>query len=882
MKWWQLKKKDADLERELRSDLELEQEEQRERGLSEEDARYAARRAFGNATLIREQTHEAWGWASVEHVWQDVRYAARQLRRSPGFSAVVVLILGLGIGANCTIFSFVDAVLLKPLRVPHPERLIRIYARGPSGHYGAGFSYPEFEYLRGHDSSFRGLAIEAERPQLHMVVGDTSTEIRGEFVSANYFPLLEIEPRLGRGFLPEEDASPGRDPVAVISDRMWIAWFNRDPSVLGRLVSINSISFKIVGVAMPGFEGDLQGLPVDVWMPSMMYGAAGYGCDDGSFNCSLFDSMIGVLTPGSSPARAQAESGSTMTWSATDWPERPSRRQIAVVSASRQSPDNQAEDAAQLRLLAGVTASLLLIVCVNLAGMLVVRGLMRRKEVAIRLSIGAATSRIVRQLLTENLVLASLGGMLGVGLSFAGKQIVSDFYSTDSEGFRHLYDLAFDWRVLVYSIGLTVGAGIFFGLLPALRALRHDLITDLKDSGLAERHSSSSAGAALVIGQIGISIVLVIASALLIRSASEIRKGTNFDPENALVLRLRPELLKYTPQQVSALVRRVYQRLSAVPQVESLAFMQGGEGLVWDWRSGREVQISTSAQTLDQSRGLQVRKQDVSRDFFRTMKIPLLQGREFGDQDLEGAPAVAVINEALAQRLQPANAAVGHTIFVNGRPFQIIGICADLQPPNPMYAPEPHLYLSYWQSNATREGDIRLVFRAHGDAGRLLPFIRRAIQSVDPNVPVGEDMPLAEQVRLEYRPLLLAQKVMTFCGLFALCLSTLGLYSIIAFSVRARGREIAIRMALGARRQDVLALFVAQGARLAIAGVLAGGVAALMTTRLLATLLYGIKATDPAVHFFAAVLLFLVAIAACFVPAMRAASIDPAQTLRSE
>ena len=882
MRWWQFRRRDADLERELRSDLELEEEEQRENGLSADEARYAARRAFGNPALIKEQAHEAWGNAALDHLVMDVRYALRQLRRSPGFSAVAVLMLALGIGANCTVFSFVDALFLKPLAVAHSERLVRIYAKGPAGHYGAGFSYPEFKLLRDRASSYAALSIEAERPQLHLVLGDDSMEVRGEFVSGNYFTLLGVEPHLGRSFLPEEDMVPGRNAVVVISDLLWKTRFNRDPAVLGRVIPINSIPFKVIGVAPPDFYGDLAGLPVEVWIPSMMYGAAGYGCDDGTFNCSLFESMVGALAPGYSGSRAQTEAASIMVWSATDWPERPSRRQIALSAASRESPDSQADDAAQFRRLASATAVLLLIACANLGGLLLARGLARRKEIAVRLSIGAGGSRIVRQLLTESLMLAFLGGIFGLMLSMVGKKSLSDFYATDSEGFHHLYDLGLDWRVLLYSMAVSLIAGVVFGLVPALRALRHDLITDLKDGGPLEPHTKGWLRSALITGQIALSMILVIASGLLIRSASEVRKGTNFDPKNLLVLRLRPELLKYTQPQMEALVHRVDERLRGTPGVQSVAFMQGGEGLIWNWQNGRDAEVSAIPGSRLETAGLQVLKQDVSSVFFETLKIAILGGREFNEQDRAGSPRVAIVNEALAQRMWPAGSAGGHNLYVNGQSYQVIGVCANLQPESSVYSPELHLYLSYWQSNATREGDVRLAIRVFSNPLTSLRLVRRAIQSVDPNVPVGEDMPLSEQVSLEYMPILLAQSVMSFCGLLALCLSAMGLYSVLAFAVRMRSREIGIRMALGARRQDILGLVVAEGAKLAVTGTAAGAVAAPISTRLLAGLLYGVRTSDPATYIGVTVLLLLVALTASGLPASRAASIDPMQALRKE
>jgi predicted permease len=871
-----------ELDAELRFHMEHQVEKYMQSGLTRAEARRRTRLEFGGLEQVKEDCREARGVAFVETLAQDVRFGLRMLRKSPGFTVVAVLTLALGIGANTAIFGFVDALFLKPLAVSNPEQLMRVYAKGPSGHYSAGFSYPEFKQLRDHNSSFAALSVETERPQLHLVTGDDSQEVRGEFVSGNYFSLLGIQPRLGRAFLPEEDAVPGRDAVVVISDQLWRASFNRDPATPGREIHINGISFRVIGIAPPGFYGDLTGLPVEVWIPAMMFGAAGYGCDGASYNCSLFDAMIGRLSPGQSGAGAQAEAKTAIVWSASNWPETPSRRQIVLTSASGESPDDQADDTAEMRLLLSVTASLLLIACANLAGLLFARGVTRRRELAVRLSIGAKRARVMRQLLTESLLLGSLGGAAGLGFSLGAEQMLSKFYATNSEGFHHLYDLSFDWRVLVYSISLALITSITFGLVPAIRASRQNLVAELKGGGPSEQHARGWLRHVLVIGQVCLSMVLVIAAGLLIRSSLEVRRGTNFDPQHMIVLRLRPELTKYTQAQIDSLVRRVNERLSLTPSIQSVTFMEGGEGLVWEWRSGRDAQVSLPGQAQAPGFGLLVRKQDVSENFFRTLSVPLLQGREFGEQDRTGSPRVAIVNETLARSLWSVGSAVGHTVLINRELCQVIGVSADIQPQNSVHAPEPHLYLSYWQSNATREGDIRLAIRVAGEPARALAAIRHIVQSLDPNVPIGEDMPMSEQVNLEYMPILLAQRVTSFCGLLALCLSAMGLYSILAFAVRTRTREIGIRMALGARRQDVLRLVVGQGTKLALIGVATGTIAALLSMRLLASLLFGVKTTDPATYVCVTVLLFLVACAACYFPARRAASIDPMQALRTE
>jgi predicted permease len=814
--------------------------------------------------------------------FQDLRYALRQLSKSPGFTAVTILTLGIGIGANTAIFSFVDAMYLKPLAVFEPERLLRIYAKGPSGHYGAGFSYSEFALLRDHDSSFSALSVETTISQLHLVYAGDSEEIRGEFVSSNYFSLLGIQPAVGRSFLPAEDSVPNRDAVAVISDHLWKAHFNQDPAVLGREIHINGILVKVIGVAPAGFYGDVTGIPTEMWIPAMMIGAVGYGCDGGSDNCSLFDAMIGRLSHGLTAVNAQAEVSSRIVWSATDWPEKPSRRQVVLMSANGESPDAQVEHKQQLRMLMSVTASLLLIGCANLAGLLLARGVTRGKEIAVRLSIGATRSRVIRQLLAESFLLASLGGVVGLLFSYAAQQILSRFYGTDSEGFHHLYDLSFDWRVLVYSLALALITGAVFGLVPAIRVSRQDLVTELKQGGTAGQHARGWLRRGLIVGQLAVSMILMVCSGLLVRSALEIRRGTNFDPEHVVVLRLRPELTKYAQQQTESLVRRLDQLLNVTPNIQSAAFMEGGEGLVWDWRSGRDARVSVTPQSQTQNEVLTVRKQDIGQNFFRTLRVPLLQGREFGEQDRPGSSRAAIVNEALAQRLWPTESAVGRALFVNAQPFEIVGVSANIQPESRLHPPEAHLYLSYWQSNATREGDIRLAIRVAGDTELALRTIRRAVQSLDPNVPIGEDMSLLEQLNLEYMPVVLAQNVMCFCGLIAVCLGAMGLYSVLAFAVRTRTRELGIRMALGARKEDVLRRVLAQGTELTSLGLVIGLFGAVIATRFLASLLFGVRATDPITYICAAILFVLVALAACYFPARRATRIDPVQALHFE
>ena len=874
---------DRELDEELRSHLEMAAEEHRRQGMTAEESRNKARRDFGGVTQIREHLRSREGWPFLENLRRDVGYALRQMMRAPGFTAVVVLTLALPIGANTAVFNLVDAFYLKPLALPHSDRLARIFAAGPSGDMTAGFSYQEFQGLRNRLTSFTALAVERPVPQLHLVADGDSAEVQGAFVSADYFDVLGVQPDRGRSFLPAEDTVPGRDAVAIISDRLWKSRFDGNPAVLGSELRVNGVFFRVIGVTPPGFNGDLTGFPADLWLPAMMAGPTNRACEDGTLNCALFDQIIGRLAPGRSFTTAQAEARSGMVWSATDWPERPSKRQLVVRPANGTSFRLPDESAVQMQWLMFVTGLLLVVASTNLAGLLLARGTTRRREIAVRLSVGASRSRVIRQLVAESLVLAFAGEALGLLFSIAATNLIAGFYAFDSEGYRQFYGLQLDWRAVVYSMAVALVVGVLFGLVPAFRTSKQNPVTELKEGRAAGRLGRGWLRNSLVIGQVAVSMALVVCAVLLLRSSLKIGRGTHFDPAHVVVFRLRPELIHYTPQQTESLIRQAEQRLSALPDVESVAFMRGDEGLMWNWQNGHDAQIGLpGSRPAGAHQGLTALRQDVSAGFFHTLRIPLLQGREFEAQDRAGSPVVAVLNQALATRLWPQSDAVGRFVVIDGKPVRVIGVCADIQPQSKSSAPEPHLYLSYWQSNASTTGILRMAVRVAGDPAAHLAAIRRVIQSIDQDVPIGEAMPMAEQIGLEYMAVLLARDVGSLCALLALCLSAMGLYSTLAFAVRARTHEIGVRMALGATRGMVLRLVIRQGTWLALAGVTIGVVVSMLLTRLVASLLFGVEATDLATYLCVVVVLVPTALAASYLPARRAASIDPVQALRAE
>ena len=812
-------------------------------------------------------------------ILHDLQYAMRLFRKSSLVTVVMLLILGVGIGANTAIFTLVNALYFKPLNVEHPDEIVKVFAKGRVA-YGAGFSYPEYLALRDHNSSFSSLAAESTVAQLHLVSEGKTMEARGAFVSANYFPSLDVKPLLGRFFLPEEDLVPDRDPVVVIGAQMWKRQFGGDPTAIGRRITINRVELQIVGVAPPSFSGVHAGTPEELWLPSMMMHVHGYGGCQPNVECRVFDDLIGRLYPGRRRADVQDELARTVVWSASDWPKNFRSRQIGVFPVTGIDPDERPLFDAQMRLLMGVAFLLLLISCANLAGLLLARSVARAREIALRLSIGASRARITRQLLTENLLLSLAGCVLGLAFSFWGRNLLAGFYNVDSEGYRHLYDLRIDWRVLGFSFAMSLLTGVLFGLAPALQAARVDLIAQIKEgAGAAGSPHGGRFRQALVSGQIALCLVLLIAAGLMVRSTRSLERGTNFDPQNVAVLRIRPELLHYTPAQNEEVFRRVVTTLKTLPGIETVTSVHGGQGLIWDWQSGRNVNLNLPGAS---TQGLEIRHHDIDLDFFRTLNIPLLEGQDFTAKDNQEAPPVAIVNATLANRLWPNGSAVGRTLIVNQKAARVIGVAADIQPVNALQPAEPYLFLPLWQSDPGKEGDLRLAVRLKGNPKAALAEIDRAIHSIDPNIPIGEDMTMAEQIEINYMPVLLSRNVISYCGIIALCLSAVGLFSVLSYYVKTRTREIGIRMALGADLKNVLQLIIRQGMRMSLAGVVAGLLLAAGTTRVLAAWLYGTRAADYLAFVVASLVLFLVAMAASYLPARRAAAVDPMIALRQE
>src|SRR5262245_29727912 len=864
---------ERELEDEIEAHLRLLAERYVRQGMTEEEAAWAARRQFGNLTLLQEEHRETGGFRPIETFLQDVRYGLRILRKNPGFTAAAVLLLALGIGANLTIFSFVDTFFLRPIPAREPAALVNV--ESTRNGRGYGISFPTYLQYRDHSESFTALAAHYSTAPLNLGVGGDIRTVNGAVVSANYFPMLGIEPRLGRFFLPEEDAVPDRNPVVVISERMWQDRFGGDPAVLGKQLRLNGVDCQIIGVAPANFPGVLAGFPNELWLPTMMLRLGYRWCDAiADANCFTLG-YLGRLAPGRTLAEAEAELNLLAGQFATAIPAEKGRV-ISFQPVLGVRRNERAVYAYQMRLLMTVTGLLLMIACANVASLLLAHAAARRKEIAIRLSIGAGRFRLIRQFLTESLLLALAGGALGLLLSLWAKDLLATFYTTNNG-----YDLSLSPRAVVYALALTLCTGLLFGLAPALQATRHDLARALKDEGGSQHPRRHRLRSALVIGQVALSLALLVAAGLLVRSESNIHQGANFDPQQVVMFGLRPILLNYSPEKAQAYTREVARRLETTPGVQSVTM---ATGVSFASFGGGDDRIRAAEQAPQRAEDqLRVFHNEVGPRFFETLKIPLLEGREFNEGDRPGAPRVTIINETLARRLWPQGPALGRTLLLNDQPYQVVGVSLDARLRNALNDPMPFIDLAYWQNNFRPQINARLLIRVAGDPQTMLPSLRRVIVAVDPQVPLGEVTTLSRlMMNAEFKSVMLTSAVVRWAGALALFLSMLGIYGVLAFAVGERRREIGIRMALGAEARDVLRLVIAQGLRLALAGVVVGLLAAYGATRLIKSLLYGVSATDPLTFIVIALSLLVVALLACWIPARRATKVDPLLALRCD
>jgi predicted permease len=824
------------------------------------------------------------GIESVNTLWQDLRYSFRMLWKSPGFTLVAVLTLALGIGANTAIFSGVSALILRPLPVEQPERVVSIFEIYNDPNDYNGFSYPDYVEYRDQNHVFEGI-LGYRLVQAALSDKDQNDVIWGELVTGNYFDVLRVRPLMGRGFLPEEDKTPGARPVVVLGYNLWQRRFNSDPSLVGKTVTLNAQAYTVVGIAPKEFTGTKFALSMDFWVPMMMQAQIMRGDTDRlNDRQDHWFNAIGRLKPGVTLEQAEAEMTTIAGRLEQAYPA--DRDKNGHVIVRRETEGRFEEAAGTVTLGAGLALGLigmvLLIACANVANLLLARAITRRREIGIRLALGASRFRLIRQLLTESVMLSVTGGCLGLLVAFWATDWMQSFIPVLP--YTIALDFSPDTRALSFTLLISVMTGIVFGLAPALQASNPDVVPVLKGETLAPRHGFRrfTLRNLLVISQVALSLVVLVCGGLFVRSARAARAiDPGFTTDNVLAVSLNPSLVGYTEEQGKQFYQRLVERVEALPGVQS-ANVSSLLPLGDSTSSRGPILAEGQEEPPPGSEGGNVLCNFVGPKHFETLQISLLQGRDFTWRDDMGAPGVIIINETLARRLWPGQNPLGKRLRVGDAksPYlEVIGVAKDGKYRSLGEEPKPYMYFPVLQRYRPA---LTLLVRTAGDPRSLVGGIRQQVQALDPKLPIYEIKTMKEHMTYALWAIHLGASLSTTFGLLALMLAATGLYSVMAYSVSQRTKEIGIRMALGACRRDVLKLVTGQGMTLALVGVVIGLTVAFFVTRILSSLLYGIGTTDAAIFIGIPLLLAAVALVACYIPARRATKVDPMVALRYE
>jgi predicted permease len=815
----------------------------------------------------------------LTELWQDLRYGARMLWNSRGFTLVAVLSLALGIGATTTVFSLANAVLLRPLPVKDADTLVSVNKPDPNGSGIHVISYPDYEDYRSRNEVFADLLVWTEA-SLSLDLGDQAEQAYGMVVSGNYFSMLGVQPALGRFFSAEEDRTPGAHPVVVLSYALWQSRFAGDPSVIGKNIKLKGHPFTIIGVAPKGFTSTYNVFAPALYAPLMMQAQVLSKPDIFGERMSKYLKITGRLKPGVS--REQAQTALTLLDRQLEdaYPQRGKTSRRANLGLEL-LPVGSFPWEMRLALLGGASLLLaivgfvLLIACANVAGMLLARATVRQREIAVRLALGATRPRLIRQLLTESSLLFLLAGALGVGLTVWLTRLLSAITLPIALPFA--VEAKVDWRVLGFTLLLALLTGVIFGLAPALEAARADLHTALKDAPSARGVKRSRLRQAFVVGQIALSLVLLIGAGLFARAlqyAQTIYPGRQ--PETVLTATMDPREHGYSGVRAREFYQQLTERVAALPGVEAVSLV-------------RELQIgdgysttSLAVKDAPQEGNMKVEATTIAPNYFQTMGIALLAGRDFTPADREAAPRVVIINEAMARRFWPGASALGRQVQVGGAEWaEIIGVVESSKHRVAGEAPPPFVYHPFLQSRSNNS-NMTLVARQRGDMANALAAVRREAQALDPSLPLQFPMTLSEAVRLVTLPWRVAGILANVFGLIGLTLAALGIYGLVSYTVNQRTHEIGVRVALGAQRRDIFKLILGHGLKLALLGVAVGLALAFGLTQALADFLFGVSASDPATYLGISLLLVLVALAASFIPARKATRTDPLVALRHE
>jgi predicted permease len=902
----------ARLEKELADELHFHLEKLIEgkaaRGMTPEEARYSALCELGGVEQIKEECRDMRRVNYTENFMQDVRYGLRQLRHNPGFTAVAIVTLGLGIGANTAIFSLINAVMLRPLPVRDPQQLVvlkwsarqwpklnggdswsgcPIKATGlkEPAPEGCSFSYPMFEQVRGQNNIFSAVFALVPSPQFGVSIDGHAGFANGEYVSGEFFRALGLRASAGRLLGPPDDSANA--PLAVVlSHSYWERQFGGAPSVIGKVITINNVPFTVIGVGPPEFFGLDLGIAQDLWLPlSTQPRLVRYFRK--TEDPASWWLMIGArLKPGVEDAQAQAATEVVFRRGVTSGPSPLLKPEdaphIELPHIGRGLATLRKNFGDPLFLLMAAVALVLLIACANVASLMLARTAARQKEFAVRSALGAEFSRIFRQLLTESLMLAAAGGLLGVVLAWLGSRSLAGFLAAN--WFASLaVDVHPDLRVLAFTVAIAALTGIIFGLAPAARSARSAVAPALKGSApllSAEVNKGwnprrSGLGNALVVTQVALSILVLMGASLLVRTLIVLATmNVGFDAHNLIIFSVEPELNGYQGERLAGLFPELQRRLGVLPGVSSVGYSAGP--LLAGGYSARDVYFPGQS-------GEQADVLDVGPHFFETMRIPLVSGRTYDAQDFNSASTkkmkVAIVNQSFVRRFYKGRNAVGQLICLDDKKppdVEIVGVVGDTKYNELRQGIEPTMYFPMQPGGGTFE--VRTAL----DPKILIPSIRAAVRSLDSNLPLARLMTQSEQIDQDMFQERLVAWLSGAFALLALVVACIGLYGLLAFEVTQRRHEVGVRMALGASPRQVLGLVLGRGVRLVAVGAVLGIAASLGLTPYLQSLLYGVRPIDPLAFAAVTVLLLIVTMGACYVPARRATKVDPLVALRYE
>ena len=807
----------------------------------------------------------------MDQLWKDLRHGARALRNDPGFTAVAVLTLALGIGANSTVFSWINATLLNPIPGARDTGQLVAVGRGRA----ASFSYPDFLDLKKRAESLTGLTATSLFP-MSITGRERPERVWGMVVSANYFDVLGVRPVLGRGFLPSDD-SPGAAPSVVISYRMWQERFSGAADVLGRSLPINSHECTIVGVAPAVFQGSATGLRMEIWAPIAL--VPGLSPDSAELITARNDTWlnpIGRLGPGIEREQAQAELSSLFAQIAREFPEQHKGAASVMLFPLWRAPNGgNSIFSKMLPILLGIAGVVLLLACANLANLLLARGAGRQREMAIRLSLGASRARLVRQLLAENLVLALAGGALALAATLWTAGWFMHFAPVSN--LPVWLAVPVDQRVFTVTLAISLLATFLFGSLPALRSSALDPAAAMKGGtagGGGRRGGILSHG--LAVGQIALSLLLLVCAGLLIRSFRATRfYDPGFNPRNVLLESYDLTATGESPAQAAAFNRQVLEKARALPGAQNAALA--------DWVplgfGSSSDEFIPEGYAAGKQEAIEAGIAHVSPGYLATLQIPLLGGRDFSEQDSADSAPVVIVNQALVNRYWPGQQAVGKRLRIEGKWATVVGVARTAQYYDLDEPPKTFIYLPLEQFYVP---GVTLHVRLAGDPLAGAAAATERIHQLDARLPVFDTATLEARISSITFGLHMAGMVSAAFGALALILAAVGIYGVVACGTQQRTREMGIRMALGAQRGDVFRLVLGQGMRMLMPGMAAGLLAALAATRLLRRMLFSVSATDPATFAGVSVLLAAVALAACYLPARRAVRLDPLVALRHE